>query len=144
LFTTVLSTPTTVAPAAAGGAILGVAVGVLPRQTDLSIKYRPNSVDMIVLVCNSPDVVYEVEEDSVGNNIAVTQVNNNFDMATYIAGSATTGVSGCLLDSSDASGTGAATFRVLGLVKRPDNALGANAKWLVMVNEHEFKSTTGV
>jgi hypothetical protein len=134
----------TVAAATAGGAILGVCVGVLPLQSDLSVKYRKASTSMIVLVVTDPSVVYEVQEDNVGNDIAVTQVGNNFDLAAGAGGSTTTGISGMLLDSSDGSGTASATFRLLGLVKRPDNALGTAAKWLVTANEHEFKSTTGV
>ena len=134
----------TVAVAAAGDTLLGVCVGVSPLQTDLSKKYRVASTAQLVYVVTDPNVIFEIEEDSVGNNIAVTQVGNNFDMATYIAGSTTTGVSGVLLDSSDSTGTATAQFRLLGLAKRSDNALGTSAKWLVLINEHEFKSATGV
>jgi hypothetical protein len=133
----------TVAVAAAGNTLLGVVVGFLPKQSDLSVLHREASTNRIALVCDAPDVIYEVQEDSVGNDIAVTQVGNNFDLA-YTAGSSTTGQSAAELDSSDASGTATAQFRLLGLVKRPDNAVGTNAKWLVMINEHERKSTTGV
>lgn len=133
----------TVAAAAAGNALVGVVVGFLPKQSDLSVLHREASVNRIALVCTAPDVVYEIQEDSVGGNLAVTQVGNNFDIA-YTAGSSTTGRSAVELDSSDNSGTSSAQLRVLGLVKKPDNALGANAKWLVVINEHEFKSTTGV
>lgn len=134
----------TVAPATAGGAILGVAIGFLPYQPDLSIMYRVNSTNRIVLVVTDPTVIYEVEEDGVGGVIAVTQVGNNFDLAAGAGGNTTTGTSGMLLDSSDASGTATATFRLLGLAKRPDNALGTAAKWLVKVNEHEMTAAVGV
>jgi hypothetical protein len=130
--------------AAAGDPILGVVVAFLPKQTDLSILYKEaTSTSRIGLVCTAPDVVYEIQEDSVGNDIAVTQVGNNFDMVTWLAGNSTSGVSAIELDSSDASGTATAQFRLLRLVRRPDNALGTNAKWEVMINEHEHKSTTG-
>lgn len=123
--------------------IRGVLVGVLPLQSDLGVKYRKASTNMICLVCSDPSVVYEVQEDSVGGAIAVTAVGNNFDKETG-SGSATTGVSGDMLDSSDASGTATAQWRLIGLVKRSDNALGTYAKWLVVANEHEFKTATGV
>jgi hypothetical protein len=131
--------------AAAGDTLLGVVVGFLPLQSNLETLYKAaDGTDRIALVCDSPDVVYEVQEDSVGNDIAVTQVGHNFDMVTWLAGNTTTGISAVELDSSDASGTATAQFRLLGLVKRPDNALGTNAKWEVVINEHCFKSTTGV
>lgn len=131
--------------AAAGDTLLGVVIGFLPKQSDLSILYKEASTaDRIGLVVTAPDVVYEVQEDSVGNNIAVTQVNNNFDMVTWLAGNDLSGISAVELDSSDSSGTSTAQFRLLGLVKSPDNALGTNAKWLVVINEHEHKTTTGV
>lgn len=133
----------TIAVAAAGDTLRGVVVGFLPKQSDLTVIHREASTARIALVVDSPDTVFEVQEDSVGNNIAVTQVGNNFDLA-YTAGSSTGGRSASQLDSSDASGTATAQFRLLGLSKRVDNALGTNAKWKVVINEHELKSTTGV
>lgn len=133
----------TIAVAAAGNTLLGVVVGFLPKQTDLSILHREASTARIALVCNAPDVIYEIQEDSVGNDVAVTQVGNNFDIV-YAAGSATTGRSAVELDSSDVSGTATAQLRLLGLRQRPGNAVGTNAKWEVLINEHEFKTATGV
>jgi hypothetical protein len=131
--------------AAAGDTLLGVVVGFLPLPGNLDLLYKEaNSTKRIALVCDAPDVVYEVQEDSVGNDIAVTQVGNNFDMVTWLAGNTSSGRSAVELDSSDASGTATAQFRLLRLVKKPDNALGTNARWLVAINEHVFKSTTGV
>jgi hypothetical protein len=133
----------TVATAAAGNTLLGVVVGFSPLQSNLETLHRVASTNRIAYVCDAPDVVYEVQEDNIGNDIAVTQVGNNFDIA-YTAGSAVTGRSGVLLDSSDASGTATATCRLLGLSKKVGNALGTSAKWLVVINEHEFKTVTGV
>ena len=39
--------------------------------------------------------------------------------------------------ANDASAT-SAQWRVLRLVPRDDNAIGANAKWEVIINEHQF------
>lgn len=131
--------------AAAGDALLGVVIGFSPLQSSLETLHKAaDSTKRIGYVVDSPDVVYEVQEDSVGNSIAVTQVGNNFDMVTWLAGNTTSGVSAVELDSSDTSATNTAQFRVLRLVNRPDNELGTNAKWEVIINEHVFKSTTGV
>lgn len=131
--------------AAAGDTLLGVCVGFLPLPASLDLLYKEASAtDRIALVVDDPNVIFEVQEDSVGNDIAVTQVGNNFDMITWAAGNTSSGRSIMELDSSDASGTATAQFRLLKLAKRPDNALGTNAKWHVVINEHVFKSTTGV
>jgi hypothetical protein len=133
----------TIAVAAAGDTLRGVVVGFLPVQTNLETLHRVASTNRIALVCDQPDVIFEVQEDSVGNDVAATQVGNNFDIA-YTAGSTVTGRSKVMLDSSDASGTSTAQLRLLGYVKKPGNVIGSYAKLLVVINEHELKSTTGV
>jgi hypothetical protein len=131
--------------AAAGDTLLGVVVAFLPKQSDLSVLYKEaTSTKRIGLVVTSPDTLYEIQEDSVGNDIAVTQVGNNFDMITWTAGNNTTGISAVQLDSSDSTGTSTAQFRLVRLSTTRDNALGSYAKWIVFINEHEYKSTTGV
>lgn len=134
--------PTVTAYASGGGNIIGVCVGVEPETADSTI-YRAASTARFVYVADAPDLVCEIQEDSVGGAVAVGQVGNNFDIAVT-AGSTTTGLSAMELDSSDASGTAAAQLRLIGLVQRPDNEVGTNAKWLVAINEHSYKSTTGV
>lgn len=134
--------PTAIVAGATDTTLLGVVVGFLPNQSNLEQLHRAASTNRIALVCDAPDVVYEIQEDSVGGALTATQVGNNFD-TVYAAGSTTTGRSAVELDSSDASGTGSAQLRVLGLAKKPGNEIGTNAKWLVAINEHFFKSTTG-
>jgi hypothetical protein len=131
--------------AAAGNTLVGVVIAFLPLYNDQTVIHKAaDSTKRIGLVVTGPDTVFEVQEDSVGNDIAVTQVGNNFDMVTWLAGNSTSGVSAVELDSSDSSGTSSAQFRLLRLAQTVDNALGTNAKWLVYINEHEFKTTTGV
>lgn len=133
----------TIIVAAATDTVRGVVMGFLPNQDNLMQLHRVASTNRIALVCDSPDVVYEIQEDSVGNNIAAAAIGNNFDSA-YTAGSTVTGRSKVELDSSDASGTATAQLRLLGLVQRPGNEIGTKARYLVMINEHDLKSTTGV
>lgn len=132
----------TVATAAAGDTLRGVCVGFLPNQSDLTILHRVASTNRIALVCDSPNAIFEVQEDSGGAATAAIDVGENADIL-YTAGSTVTGQSKVELDSSDHK-TATAQLRILGFVKRPDNAIGTNAKLLVMINEHELKSTTGV
>ncbi len=137
--------PTVIRGAASSGALVaGVVVGFLPLPGSLDTRHRVASTNRVALVVDSPDVVFEIQEDSEGNNLAADQVGNNFDPATYAAGSTLTGNSITELDSSDSTGTSTAMLRLLGLSKRPGNAIGTNAKWLVVFNEHMYKTTTGI
>ena len=124
---------------AAGSAkFLGVMVGRLPNQADQSILHRVASVNTICLVVDDPSVVFEVQEDSDGGAVAAGSVGLNGDLVNWANGNATTGLSGVELDSSTVTTTATLSVRVLGLAKRPDNALGTNAVWEVVFNEHEF------
>lgn len=127
--------------AAAGDALRGVVVGVKPVTAD-SLIYRAASTSRYVLVADAPDLIFEVQEDSVGGALAVTDIGRNADI-TVAAVNTTTGTSGMELDSSDIKDA-TAQLRVFGLVQRADNAVGTNAKWLVMINEHELKGTAGL
>ncbi len=105
-----------------GNGVAGVIVGFIQDQT-LPKKYNPASTDRVVLVETAWDVVYEVQEDGVGNNLAATAIGANIAMVTG-AGSTVTGASAYAIDSSDTATTLTYPLRLLGLVKRPDNALG--------------------
>lgn len=131
----------TVIQAAAGDQLRGVVVGFLPLQSDLTVLHRVASTNRVALVCDSPNAIFEVQEDSLGAALAAVDFGENADIIVN-AGNTTTGQSGMMLDSSDHK-TATAQIRILSLVKRPDNAIGALAKILVMINEHDLKSTTG-
>jgi hypothetical protein len=131
----------TVAQAAAGDTIRGVVVGFQPVTAD-SPTYRVASTARYAFVADDPDLVFEVQEDAVGGALGADDVGLNADLVVA-AGSTITGRSGMQLDSSDKK-TGTAQLRILGFAQRADNEIGANAKMLVMINEHELKATTGV
>ncbi len=138
----------TVTQAAAGDTVRGVAIGfsdqpyVAVDTDNLYRKYRPASTAMYCLVVDDPNVVFEVQEDNVGNDIDADMVGLNTDFVAT-SGDTSSGISKFELDSSG-TGTGSAQCRILGLVDREDNALGTHAKWEIIFNEHELKSTTGV
>jgi hypothetical protein len=131
----------TVARAAAGDAVRGVVVGVLP-DTRESLPYRAASTLRKVLVADDPDLVFEIQEDSVGGALTADEAGENADLIVA-AGSTLSGRSGMELDSSTHT-TSSAQFRILRLVRRPDNEIGANAKWEVAINEHELAAAAGV
>lgn len=132
----------TVAQVAAGDTIRGVVVGVIP-DTAQSTIYRAASAGRYLLVCDDPDIEFEIQEDAVGGALALDSVGLNADLVVG-SGSTFTGRSGMQLDTSDVK-TATAQLRILGFVQRVDNEFAsANAKVRVMINEHELKSTTGV
>jgi hypothetical protein len=130
----------TIDVAATGNTLRGVCVGFLPLQSNLSLLHKEaNSTKRIAIVVDDPNVVFEVQADG---STAAVDVGENADI-TYTAGNATSGISAVELNTASHVAT-TAQLRILGFVSRPDNAIGANAKLHVLINEHEFKATAGV
>ncbi len=130
-----------IALCAAGDKIRGVIVGFEPVWGTPSLGYSAASTACYVRVCDDPGALYVVQEDSIGNTIAATMIGENADIIVA-AGSTTTGYSGVMLDSSTHVTT-VLPLRILGVLPKPDNLIGTNAKILVMLNDTEFKTTTG-
>lgn len=100
------------------------------------------SADVQAYVYDDPNVTYMVQSDSTTNS-SLTHVGNNADMISTHAGSALTGQSGQEIDLA-AAGSGTANLRVIGLVEYPDNAFGQHSKLEVLINEHKYRTATGV
>lgn len=122
-----------------GNPVVGVVVGVKP-VTATSTTYREASVERYVFVADDPNLVFAIQEDSVGGALAATNVGNTADITGFTGGSTSTGRSSLEIDSSTATASGDGTEDVLivGLVQEPDNAIGTNANWLVRLNNHQF------
>lgn len=124
---------------ATGDAVLGVVVAIEPATSE-SLLYREASTLRYVYVADDPNAVFEVQDDSVGGDLAVTNVGNTADLIGFTAGSTYSGKSTIEIDSNTATATGDGTqdVLILGLVQRDDNEIGTNAKWLVRLNNHFF------
>ena len=122
-----------------GNPVVGVVVGVVPATADSTI-YRANSTARYVLVADDPNLLFEVQEDSDGGALAATAAGATCMLTGFTSGSTTTGLSAIELDSSNVSETSDTDddVRIIALVQRPDNAVGANAKWLVRLNVHQY------
>lgn len=83
------------------------------------------SVDAIAYVYDDPGIIFEVQTDTDTAYVDATHKGGSYDVELDHAGSTMTGQSGMELDLNDASDT---QFLVLGLINRPDNAAGVNAK----------------
>lgn len=136
------------------GAIRGVVVGIgrseglVANPNNLGITYYPANGDGVnspwyAMVVDDPNVIFEVQENSNGTQIAAAHIGLNTILKS---GTGNGFVSGWLLSSvTDATPATTATLavRLLGLVRRADNAFGAYAKHLIKINVHELGSGTG-
>lgn len=122
--------------------IVGVVVGFVPSADYLSQTHRTASTERYALVADDPDQFFSIQEDSDGGALAATDVGSNADISPGTV-STTTGLSNMEIDSSTAT-TSAAQLRIIRLDPSPDNAIGANARWIVKINEHIFSKTAGV
>lgn len=146
-----------VASAGAGNSVLGSFIGltngpagggasaITAVTRDLNV-WRAASVLAYGLICDDPNQLYMVQEDSNGGAIAAA--TSTFANGNLVSGSGNnvTGFSGWQLQSSSVTSSANTTFqlKLLGLVRGPDNAIGANAKWVVRLNNPQLWSTTGV
>jgi len=122
-----------------GGSFLGRANG--PAGSGITLLqsdyiYRPASIAAYGFVCDDPDVMYSIQEDSSGGAIATT--TGGYAVGNLQAGgggSTATGLSSWQLVSSGVGvGDGTYQVRVLGLTRGPDNAIGNYARWNVIIN----------
>lgn len=126
-----------------GPAAGGNAISTITR--DLPV-YRQASILNYGIICDDPNQLYVVQEDSVSGAIAAA--TGGFANGNLVAGagSTVTGFSGWQLQSSGVSSSANTTYqlRLLGTVRGPDNAIGVNAKWVVRLNLPQLWSLTGV
>jgi len=140
---------------AGGGAVnLGVFVGivdggapgtaVIPVTQGLPV-YVPASTAQYVLIADDPNLLFWIQEDSVGGSIATaTAGTKNADLVSG-SGSTITGWSGWMLDSSTIQTTNTLQMRIVQGLQETDNTIGTSfAKWLVKFNLQAFLQTTGV
>lgn len=120
-----------------GQANVGVVVGFLPDQTNLTLRHRAASTNRIALVVTDPTVVYEVQEDADTTPIASSDIGCAVAIVTT-AGNTTTGISSMALDSSSVASTATLPFKLVALVPRPNNTISTGttdkAKYEVIFN----------
>ena len=141
------------AGAAARGVIVGL--GILPAAgsgpyidpSRLDQINRPSGAqvcDYFAAVVDDPNVIFEAQEINSGTPLAAADVGLNINLDMTGAGrSNTMKVSPSVLDNATEAVTATLNCKLLGLVQRPDNAIGAAAKWHVLINNHELKGGTG-
>ena len=144
-----------VAKAAGTDTVRGVIIGVLTAtpgnpslvgtNLDLTIQNVPatKARDYYVLVADDPTILFEVQDDGL-SALTATSCNKN---ASFTVANPTSPQqnSASVLTTGSVATTQALNLKIMGLVQRPDNAFGVNAKWLVRFNQHELNlNTAGV
>ena len=128
-----------VAQVAATETLVGVVVGFAPDPDYPNQIYRTASTLRTAYVCDDPYAIFEIQAD---DTFDADYVGENGDVVVA-AGSTVTGLSGMEWDvATHTSAT--EQIRVIGVSPREDNEVGDYTKLLVMINEHVYKSTTGV
>ena len=140
--------------AAAGAIVTGVFQGVNYRDGDGDVKFSAywpgavaNATDVVALVIDDPFVTYSVFDDADSDFLTAADIGG---CGNHVAGtgSAKTGVSGYMLDTSDCSNAQAG-WKLIRKVNRPGNAYGAangsQVEMEVWLNEpHYAPFTAGI
>lgn len=136
----------TLASAGTGNTVLGAIVsgaGALSYGSDYGVPQdspivipATKSRNYYVLVADDPNTIFELQEDSVGGAIAVTDVALNHNL---VSGANNGYVSGWMLDSSGSATTATLQMKILQLAPRQDNAVGTYAKWWCIINNHAYR-----
>lgn len=113
----------------ASGAVFGVAAS-------------KGVVDTQALIYDHPDQMYLAGSDDATEPAALTAQNNNYTIITT-AGNSTYNISRQQLDGSAPATTATHPFKFLYLDPRADNAFGAKADMVVVINDHVLKGGTG-
>ena len=125
--------------------IVGVAIAtttvpyIAADPSDLATGYVAAAKEAYVHVVDDPSVVFEIQEDGVTSTLGAADVGGNCGL-TNATGNTTTGVSNQELESELGATTNTHALRLLRLVDREDNALGAWAKWEVIINLHAYNN----
>lgn len=137
----------TLATAGSGNAIRGAVVGLGTKET---LMADPNNLNTTVvpatktqayyaLVADDPNIIFEAQEIGTGTALTAAEVGLNANLAA----AANNGyVSGWVVDNAGEGSGSTLQVKLLGLVRRQDNAFGAYAKWLVKINNHELAAGT--
>lgn len=134
----------TLATAGSGNAILGAIVGIgsgvaegaMFNPSDLDNTTRPDAAqsdDWYVLVADSPDLIFEVQEADGGTAFTKSNVGG---LANLASGDNNGFQSGWELSQTAVAADAEGQVQLLGLARTADNDFGDHAKWLVKINAH--------
>jgi len=123
--------------ATTGAAISGVVVAILPSvsaTSQRSTKHLASGDTGYVLVADSPNQLFKVQDNGGASGLIVTQIGESIDSVAAINANTTTGVSNYELDTEAVAADN--TWSLVSKDNRPGNTVGANCIWIVKANLH--------
>ncbi len=127
-----------------------LAIGTSPagpwvNPNNLAVMSAPitKAQDYYCLVADDPNIIFEVQEANTGTALAATAIGLNCNLS-YTANQTTGLVSSTVLDNGSEVATIGLDCRLLGLSQVAGNAFGVAAKWRVLLNNHAYRSATGI
>jgi len=123
-------------------AIVGVVVGFEPDYNNLNAgNFRAASTRRIVLVADSPDLIFAAPQDAVGGVVAAASVGLNVAVNLGTAVAVAPWNSGMSVDSSTVATTNTLPLKIVGVTAAPDQDVTSTARpaeLLVMINTHQL------
>lgn len=129
------------------GPAVGVFAGCEYVDVNGDVQFRPywpapgavaTGTTVKAFVFDDPQIVFEIQADE---DVVEADIGQLADVVVG-TGSDSTGRSATELDSSDIGSAG--LLKILGLVDRPDNAYGDQAKVEVLINLHTYRPADGL
>lgn len=127
----------------AGGTLQGGGPYVDPTNLNTVKIPATKTQNYYVAVVDDPNVIFEIQE--VNGPLAVTDIGLNANFQYNAPANSVNAYSGVLLNATGKAVTSTLNLKILRLVQRVDNAIGAFAKWEVLINNHAYRvGITGV
>lgn len=123
--------------------VLGVYPGVSMEGTALNLEQpgyiaAANAAAQYVLVADAPDLVFEIQCGSVATNLTAVKGNLNCSLTIAAPSPTTQPRSATIVDNSTIDTTNTLNIKLLGLARKPNNALGAYQIVNATYNLHEL------
>lgn len=139
----------------AGSAIVGIFYGCKYLNSTGTYVFSPywpastviaNSGSALAYVADQPNLAFSVQEtngsSAAGTPLTQVAVGQNFN---FVVGSGTTasGQSTTSLNNTSTPTTATNNLKIIGLDPTIGNTFGAYANWIVIINNHLYKGSTG-
>jgi hypothetical protein len=122
----------------AGATIYGGQYGI-PQDAPIVIP-ATKTRNYYILVCDDPNVIFQIQEVSGGTPLAATEVGLN---ANLVSGTNNGYISGWEVNNSGETTTATLQLKLLGLSNPSGvpggNVFGEHAKWDVLINNHCYR-----
>lgn len=126
-----------------GLACIGAIVGIGESEGTVAMVSNPNTtvapatktIAYYAMVADDPSIIFKIQE---ATTTALTAASVNLN-ANLLAKANSGYVSQWVIDNTTTAATATLDLKLMGLVRTRDNAFGASAKWLVLINNHRWK-----